>query len=310
MKLSKEVNWAAVDWGTTHLRAYGMSATHQVITEATSDKGMGVLSADGFEPALLSLIKDWLPEKGLLPVLACGMVGARQGWKEAPYQNTPCSPRKVQDLTIVPTAESRIQVRILPGISQDKPADVMRGEETQLSGLLSSQELDSTQVCLPGTHSKWVTIENGKVIKFSTFMTGEVFELLSKHSILRHQSDSKEWDESAFISGVQASLDDPDKLLNQCFTIRARGLLEDLDASKSYSRLSGLLIGAEIAGAKEYWQDSKVSLIGDVKLTALYAQALSLTLIESKIFDPKELTLMGLIDVYKKQVKSGGVSFE
>ena len=306
MEQFKQVDWIAVDWGTTHLRAYGLSSEHQIIKEAESSKGMGCLANDEFEPALLALISDWLPETGIVQVLACGMVGARQGWKETQYQVVPCSPFTNKNLTTVETAEQRIQVSILSGISQAKPADVMRGEETQLAGLLSFQDVDSARVCLPGTHSKWALIEKRELIKFSTFMTGEMFEILSKHSILRHQADNVLWDQTAFISGVQSSLEHPDKLLNECFSIRAQGLLENLADAEARSRLSGLLIGAELAGAREYWQGNKIALVGDLKLTELYAQALALKSVETQTYDPKVVTLAGLIEVYKNKLKVGG----
>ncbi len=310
MRQPKQVNWIAVDWGTTHLRAYGLSSDHQLIKEAVSGKGMGVLANDEFEPALLALIADWLPEtgqvQGHVKVLACGMVGARQGWKEAHYQSVPCSPFADQNLTAVKTVDQRIQVKILPGISQAKPADVMRGEETQLAGLLSSQDIDSARVCLPGTHSKWALIEKGELMKFSTFMTGEMFEILSKHSILRHQTDNTHWNKAAFLSGVESSIEHPDKLLNECFSIRAQSLLENLEDAEARSRLSGLLIGAELAGAREYWQGSNIALIGDLGLSELYAQALALMSVETKTYDPKAVTLAGLIKVYKNHLKVGG----
>lgn len=302
----KQVDWIAVDWGTTHLRAYGLSSGHRLIKEATSSKGMGGLSQDEFEPALLALISDWLPEAGHVKVLACGMVGARQGWKESDYQSVPCSPFLDQNLTTVKTTDQPIQVSILPGICQTKPADVMRGEETQLAGLLSSEDIESARVCLPGTHSKWALIENGKLIKFSTFMTGEMFNILSKHSILRHQTDNTEWNKTAFLGGVKSSIEQPDKLLNECFSIRAQSLLENLEDADARSRLSGLLIGAELAGAREYWQDSNIALIGDLGLSELYAQALALMFVDTKTYDPKAITLAGLIKVYKNHLKVGG----
>jgi len=306
MNQRDSISWIAVDWGTSNLRAYIMSSTHQIIAEAQSDKGMGGLAAAQFEAALLDLIASWLPQKGQIPVLACGMVGARQGWKEAPYQTTPCSPLvlNARALTRVQTNETRIEVSILPGISQAQPADVMRGEETQLAGLLSIQSLDSAIVCLPGTHSKWARVKRGEVVNFSTFMTGEMFGLLSNHSILRHQTDTESWNDVAFIRGVQVSLEQPNKLLNTSFSIRAQGLLEGMGQAESRAYLSGLLIGTELAGASSYWQGDKVALIGDPKLSALYASALALMLIETEIFDPKTVTLAGLIEGYQCHLKS------
>ena len=184
--MTANISWIAVDWGTTHLRAYAMDANHAVIAETQSADGMGVLQTGEFETALLALIETWLPASGKVVVLACGMVGAKQGWVEATYRAVPCGLKADVELTLVPTQDERLDVRILPGLCQHDPADVMRGEETQVAGLLAEQGDDVKTVCLPGTHSKWVALEDGHIRSFSTFMTGELFALLSTHSILRH----------------------------------------------------------------------------------------------------------------------------
>ena len=149
-------DWIAIDWGTTNLRAWAMGAGG-VLAEASSDEGMGRLTRDGFEPALLRLIGPWLSGPAM-PVLACGMVGSRQGWVEAPYRAVPCPPLARGALVAVPTEDPRIAVQIAPGLKQAKPADVMRGEETQIAGALMLYPGFDGAICLPGTHSKWTQI--------------------------------------------------------------------------------------------------------------------------------------------------------
>lgn len=298
------IKWIAVDWGTTHLRAYAMSDNNEVIAEAGSADGMGSLTPEAFEHALLALIDDWLPTDEAMTVLACGMVGARQGWTEAPYNSTPCEPLTLGQSIQVETKDARLNVHILPGISQAAPADVMRGEETQIAGLIADQTNAICTVCLPGTHSKWVSLKHGKVDHFTTSMTGEMFSLLSQQSILRHSTSQDGWNENAFLEGARASIDHPENLQSACFQLRARFLLDDFSPIMARARLSGLLIGAEIAGAKSYWKAESVAIVGDPALSKLYADALSLIEVDVKTFDPKTLTLAGLIHAHNRLTDS------
>ncbi|MEO0743952.1 MAG: 2-dehydro-3-deoxygalactonokinase, partial [Pseudomonadota bacterium] len=155
-----DVAWIAVDWGTSHLRAWLMARDGAVLDRRSSDDGMGGLARDGFAPALHALVGDALPA----PVLACGMVGSRQGWAEAPYAAVPCAPPTIHAAVTVPGAD----VRILPGVKQDSPADVMRGEETQIAGFLARTPGFDGVICLPGTHTKWAHISAGEIVSFRT----------------------------------------------------------------------------------------------------------------------------------------------
>lgn len=300
--MTENISWIAVDWGTTHLRAYAMDANHAVIAATQSADGMGALQAGEFETALLALIETWLPANDKTIVLACGMVGARQGWVEAAYRAVPCGLKADVELTQVVTQDKRLDVRILPGLCQHDPADVIRGEETQVAGLLAEQGDGLQTVCLPGTHSKWVALDNGYIRSFSTFMTGELFSLLSTQSILRHSiqpgtnnsTTTREWDDNAFREAVRESAAQPQMLLSSSFRIRAQGLLSEIPEASARARLSGLLIGSELAGAKHYWAQQSVALIGDSALAALYAKALDCLAVETQLHDPKAMTVAGL----------------
>ncbi|MGB0799601.1 MAG: 2-dehydro-3-deoxygalactonokinase, partial [Planktomarina sp.] len=176
-------DWIAVDWGTSSLRAWAMTDDGQGLAMLCSDQGMGVLTPDQFEGALFDLIGDWSIDSHT-PVIACGMVGAKQGWIETPYDTTPCKPQA--SMIAAPTQSGALNVQIIAGICQAKPADVMRGEETQIAGFLRLNPKWDGVVCLPGTHTKWVHVSAGEVVSFQTFMTGEMFALLSNQSVLRH----------------------------------------------------------------------------------------------------------------------------
>lgn len=285
-------DWIAADWGTSNLRVWAMGPDG-IIAAAESDDGMGKLSRDQFEPALLRLIGDWIDAP--TRVIACGMVGARQGWVEAPYRSVPCAPVAPNELMKVPTHDPRLDVHIAPGLMQSQPADVMRGEETQIAGALKLYPNYDGIFCLPGTHSKWVHVSAGEVVSFQTFMTGELFALISGQSVLRHGMAGTGWDAEAFDTGVSEALSRPEKLASRLFSLRAEGLLAGLGADAARSRLSGLLIGAELAAAKAYWLGQPVTLIGSEKLTALYQQALSPQGVKARSLPATECTLAGLI---------------
>lgn len=286
-------DWIAVDWGTSNLRAWAMGEAG-VLATASSDQGMGGLTRDGFEPALLKLIGDWLPQGRQTPVIACGMVGARQGWVEASYRATPCAPVAAAALCPVQTADPRLKVQIVPGLSQSKPADVMRGEETQIAGALALDPGFDGVICLPGTHSKWVQISAGEVVSFQTFLTGEMFALLSQQSVLRHGMAGKDWDDAAFDQGAAEGLSRPERLSANLFRLRAEGLVADLGPAAARARLSGLLIGAELAAAKAYWLGARVALVGSSTLTGLYARALAAQAVTAEVLIAKDCTIAGL----------------
>lgn len=285
-------DWIAVDWGTSNLRAWAMGADG-VLAEAVSDDGMGKLAPDRFEPALLRLISGWLGA-GQTPVIACGMVGARQGWHEAPYRAVPCLPVASGALESVPTNDPRIAMRIVPGLAQTKPADVMRGEETQIAGALSLLRDFDGVICLPGTHSKWAHISAGEVVSFQTYMTGEMFALLSTQSVLRHGMAGGGWDQTAFDEGLSEAVSRPEKIAARLFTLRAEGLLTGLTADAARARLSGLLIGIELAAARPYWLGQDVVLVGAQSLTDSYARALATQGLTARTLDATACTLSGL----------------
>ncbi len=283
-------DWIAVDWGTSNLRAWRMGAGG-VLDHASSADGMGTLTRDQFEAALLRLIGPWLT--GPAAVIACGMVGSRQGWFEAPYRTVPCTPLAHDALVTVPTHDARLTVRIAPGLRQMTPADVMRGEETQIAGAMMLGAEDGV-ICLPGTHSKWAQISAGEVVSFQTFMTGEMFALLSTQSVLRHGMAGDGWDDAAFDEGLSDALSRPERIAARLFGLRAEGLIAGLEAASARARLSGLLIGIELAASKPYWLGQAVTIIGAEGLAATYARALLAQGVKATLIPATECTIAGL----------------
>jgi len=253
---------------------------------------MGTLEPAGFEPALLAQAEPWMGA-GPVDVLMCGMVGSRQGWAEAPYRPVPCAPLGPEHGRPA-TRDKRLRVRIIPGLKQTSPADVMRGEETQIAGFLATHANFDGVLCLPGTHTKWVQVSAGEVVSFRTFMTGEMFALLSRQSVLRH-SVGKGWDDDAFAEAVGGTLARPDSLAQRLFTIRAEGLLSGAEPKRATAMLSGLLLGAELAASRPYWLGQRVAVIGATDPSRSYIAALRLQGVDPEVADGDAMVLAGLV---------------
>lgn len=293
-------DWIAVDWGTSNLRAWAMSADDRPLAETSSQAGMSTLTRQEFEPALLDAIVGWLDLTRVTDVVACGMVGARQGWAEAEYAIVPGPPRGPQSFTRPRVRDGGIAVHILPGMRQDKPPDVMRGEETQIAGLLAREPGFDGVVCLPGTHTKWVHVSAGEVVSFLTFMTGEVFALLCSASVLRHTVAAEGWSDEDFATAVEDAMTRPEWAAARLFGLRAEALLADLSPERSRARLSGYLIGMELAAARAYWLGRDIVIIGAHGITEAYVAALRVGGLTARERDATEMTLAGLTAAHKQ----------
>lgn len=258
-----------IDWGTTNLRGWLVDSAGTPLDSRSSSDGMGGLAAARFPDALDRLTSGW-PD---LPILACGMVGARQGWIEAPYVPSPASATNLAEGLV--RAPGRADVLIVPGVAMHDGAgrlvDVMRGEETQAVGAAPGD--DELLIC-PGTHSKWIVTRQGQVERFQTFMTGELNALLGGQSVLRHSVGGEASQGPAFTAAVQEMLDGA-SLGGALFSIRVGGLDGRLSPQDATSRLSGLMIGSEVAAGAARFGIRPVTLIGDQALSAFYASALA-----------------------------------
>jgi len=297
MNAMTKTDWIAVDWGTSRLRAFAMTQAGDVLARGQSDKGMGGLSSSGFEPALMEIISPWLNTDETTQVVACGMVGARQGWVEAPYRNAPCTP--IDSAMIqAPVNDPRISVSIVSGISQLSPPDVMRGEETQIAGFLFLNPDFDGILCLPGTHTKWVRISAGEIVGFVTFMTGELFALLSQNSVLKHTVGADGWDDAAFQEALSDAISKPQHVSARLFSLRATSLLSELSPATARARLSGALIGIELAGARSYWLGQDIAVIGAERLSKIYIDALKAQGASPHLGVAQDMTLAGLSAAY------------
>ncbi|MBB3975792.1 2-dehydro-3-deoxygalactonokinase [Rhizobium azooxidifex] len=270
--------YVAVDWGTSSFRLWLIGSDGSVLAERRSGEGMTTAAKVGFA-SVLAGHRQAVSAPETLPVIVCGMAGARQGWVEAGYLDVPAA------LSAIPAAAVRVpdavsDIRILPGLAQRDPArpDVIRGEETQLLGALDALSDGNGLVCMPGTHSKWVHIRDGAVTRFSTFMTGELFDAIGKHTILSHSiQDAGPFDgeSEAFRQAVTECIRNPGAASNLLFTARSGVLLHGLSATDAKARISGILIGLEIAGALDGAEPgASVTLVASGALGALYESAL------------------------------------
>ena len=278
---------AAVDWGTTSFRIWLLSQGGDILGEHRSGEGLTTAMEIGFEAILEAHLEAFGADEDC-PVMMCGMVGARQGWHEAPYLDAPADLAEIRHAAASVPGAAR-EILILPGIAQRDPAapDVMRGEETQLAGAAAMGAFGtatdaSTLACLPGTHSKWAAIRAGTIERFSTAMTGELFTLIANESILRytlHDAPNVTANDPAFAKAVRTAFAAPADWMAELFRVRAGALLEIGGDIKGKAWLSGSLIGAEIAAALRLVGDDHnpsrpIVLIASGPLADLYGVAL------------------------------------
>jgi 2-dehydro-3-deoxygalactonokinase len=268
-----------LDWGTSSLRAMLIDATGQVIEEEAQPWGIMRLPAGGFRAAYDGITGAWRSAWPALPCVAAGMVGSRQGWLEAPYCDAPAGAVALAE-KLATVAE--VGLSIVPGImlTGARP-DVMRGEETQVIGALG--DAGGGCVVLPGTHCKWVEVQDGRIVRFRTFMTGEVFAALRDHTILGAFPAGDDADEAAFDRAVLAAHEGPDGIAAQLFSARAMVLAGRLPAGAARDYLSGLLIGDELRAAPA---GAEPLLIGEPALCARYQRAMRLCGITARIAPP------------------------
>lgn len=272
-----------LDWGTTSLTAWKISGGH-VIDTKTLPLGVMRINSQNHEEVLYESIGDWLDEAD--SVVGFGMLGSTMGIHPTKALSLPLSAEElVSSTTKLPDGIKvkngrRLPLFILPGLEKDSTIDqdVMRGEETQALSL----QLEDGIVLIPGTHSKWISIKNYKIVDFTTYLTGELFSLLSGLSTLSEAVQGSnsliEMDEF-FKQGLEMGRNG---LTHSLFTVRARWL-KGLPSQSSRNYLSGMLIGAEISHATKFWGTKKVHLISNDKLSSIYKQSLELNLIETEL---------------------------
>ncbi|HYW16502.1 MAG TPA: 2-dehydro-3-deoxygalactonokinase [Allosphingosinicella sp.] len=287
------IDWAegyiAVDWGTTNRRAWRMEPGGAIAGEMEDDQGILAVPEGGF-PEAVAQVRARL---GDLPMLMAGMIGSNRGWVEAPY--VPC-PAGLPELAARLHWIEPERAAIVPGAAYDLDgaADVMRGEEVQLLGACAEGWIgpDST-LCHPGTHNKWVRLQDGRIAAFRTVMTGEIFSLLKEHSILADLLAAPVEPGPAFDSGVRHGLE-KDDLTAELFSVRARTLLGKAPREEAGAYVSGLLIGADLKVGLRLAGESELVVIGRPDLTRLFGAALEATGRSAREIDGEAAFLAGV----------------
>jgi len=280
----------ALDWGTSNLRASLLGEGAAVLQTRRDARGVMAVPAGGFETVLNELCGDWLAAHPRLPLIAGGMVGSRQGWREASYLELPAGPEHAAAALTVVDLGAGSRLHIVPG-AHDQPSpgrhDVMRGEETQVWGCAAA----AGWCVLPGTHSKWVRLDAaGRVTRLHTYMTGELYALLSQHGTPGRLMVHGRRDDAAFAAGLTLGAAEHAQATQALFAARTAGLVGGVAADALPDYLSGLLIGVELASALSTLtpgeRTAPLLLIGDEALCARYAHALRLLGADSRTAPP------------------------
>lgn len=270
-------NRIVVDWGSSNFRAYRFGPDGAIIDQRTAASGILAVTDGSFETTLRREIGDWISPDA--EIFLSGMITSRNGWVETPYVLCPATLAAVAAGAVRRTLAEGAILHFMPGVSAKIPApDVMRGEEMQVFGVTDRNE--NALVVLPGTHSKWVSVEHGSITGLRTFLTGEIFALLATHSIVGRlmPKEAAPFNEAAFLAGVDLAFSDASiSLLNDVFTARSGALLGDFGVEVIADRLSGIVIGHELAAglALEGAASSRLVLVGEPALVARYLRALS-----------------------------------
>lgn len=273
----------ALDWGTTALRGALMAADGTILDRVATADGIMAAAGRSFPDMFAAVAGRWLAAHPGALAIASGMIGSRQGWVEAPYAPCPAGfSQLARSLATTHAAGTRIS--FVPGLSW-READVMRGEETQIMGALASLGVADGVFVLPGTHSKWAVVAGGEVVQFRTFMTGEVFAVLRRHSILGRLMPVEDvpFDPTAFADGCRRAGEGAP--LHALFSARTEGLFARRPTEALPSYLSGLLVGEEVREALTLAPATAVYLVGSKALAAPYGRALGLAGVAHTVVD-------------------------
>jgi 2-dehydro-3-deoxygalactonokinase len=290
----------AIDWGTTSFRAALVDGAGAILDRIESPAGILNVADGDFGTAFDRLVGPWL-QQHTVPVVASGMIGSRQGWREAPYVECPAGAVDLAGKLVSVASPAGYEVWLVPGVMRvdgDGVPDAMRGEETQIVGSLDKDDPPRRVFVLPGTHSKWAVVEEGRIARFATFMTGELFAVLRGHSILGRLMVGDAHAADAFRRGVEFAGRAGAGLLKRLFSARSLPLFDKLPAAAVASYLSGLLIGQEIVEAG-HWIGSphiaagRPTIVGGSILVQRYAEALAILGIESRT-GPEDAAVTGI----------------
>lgn len=301
-------SWLIIDWGTTNFRAFAISSDGKEISRIEHKLGLLTVKQGEFAQKLEEVLSSWLGDYQHLPVFMAGMVGSQQGWHDVPYVNTPVKKRGILEHCHTFLLPWGAQASICPGVRHQHnygQFDVMRGEEIQLIGAQSLLGKEDFHAVLPGTHSKYVKVERGAIASFSTYMTGEMFSVLSKHTILGKDlgTTNVPHNTEVFLKGVEESR--VDSLTKQLFMARTHRLFNQIDKQHVLDYLSGLLIGHEVKSIIAEMISSRreqLNIIGSHQLSKKYEMALNSLGLISQVLDGESCFIEGMKELQREKV--------
>ncbi len=306
--MSVTAAFIGTDWGTTSFRSYLIASDGELLDRIVRPAGILTVEDGNFGAVLHNVCEEWMREHPAIPVLMCGMIGSRHGWRDVPYVIGEVGAAELASATLVVQEEPN-RIQIVPGLQAtcfDGGPDVMRGEETILIGAIAAGAPQTGLFCLPGTHSKWVAVQNGNIGSFSTYLTGELFAMLKERSVLTGLIAEKSklpdaLHEQSFHHGL-AMASDGTSLLHRLFSIRAQYLTESVPRYVVEDVLSGLLIGTEIISVAQQLRRhaGKITLLSSGTIAKRYRSALTYFGHASELIEADAVCVLGLCAIAEK----------
>jgi 2-dehydro-3-deoxygalactonokinase len=296
------LRFIVADWGTTRFRGY-LLENETVLDQVSSNEGVSALQKGQHRDVFLKHCGHWLKAEPDAPVLLVGMVGSREGWAEAPYATCPAGPAEIAKALVPVDLENGRKGYIIPGLfCEPAPgaADVMRGEETLVLGT----GIENGLICAAGTHPKWIEMKDGRIARFATYMTGEMYALLREHSMIGRPATTPE-DPKGFDLGLDAAERNSGNgrvgLLHLLFSARASVVSGKMNSNLLAPYLSGLLTGDEINGAlAQFGRPSSVTILAEQGRADLYLHALKRHGIEAEFKEPQQALIAGLARIVRQ----------
>lgn len=292
-----EKHYLVVDWGTTNFRAFLLDQNNKLVDSQSLHKGLLQVTEGQFSDVLETILKNWLPDYKHLPILMAGMVGSAKGWVNVKYVSTPANIANLALHAHRFTLPWGAPALIMPGVShqyREQKYDVMRGEEVQIFGLSKLKKSDNFTAILPGTHSKHVRFEANMIHSFSSFLTGEFYSILTKHSLLgMGLIHSDALNKEVFIQGVMEGQEG--ELTNKVFLGWTGRLFNQLTTENAADYLSGMLIGYELRNLTA----NQLYLVGGQELSSRYLTACQALSIKAEVVDGNQCFLEGMTAIRK-----------
>lgn len=295
--------FVAVDWGTSRMRAMLCASPERGFVSKLEGEGVAYLRESPAD-TLLRAIEPWTREHGNLDLLLGGMAGSDMGWRAASYLTCPLEVGELAN-GLLEFTESGHRIAIVPGVSGTNwlgQPDVMRGEEIQVLGWTTCNRQPTDAVlCLPGTHTKWVSVRDGRIEKLMTSVTGELYAVLKRHSVLlpRLEGQSSDFDAEAFAKGVDVAVRNDGQLIHTLFSTRSQALRDPAFAQSASSYLSGLLIGSDVLSATNVIEEASgaAELIGARPLCERFAMAMEQLGVKNNMSDGNEMVYAGFLAI-------------